>query len=299
MKPLTVYLGRLLGLFTLITSFWLLTERQNTLSTIPALLGDRPAMVIFAIIALAGGLAIVLAHNISSGGVLPILVTLIGWVMLIRGVLFLFLHPALPPRIAVTHSAIATGDQATAQLQRSPDRAPRLADRRRQALARYRAPSTFMANWCSILGQSRCTAMLDRTNHRRGEPMKTNHKLILAVLAGAAMGVLGAMAIHAQGAKTAPGFVIAEVEVHDATTFAKYGAKVPDTLKPFNGHYLVRGGKVEGVEGTASKDRFVVIAFDSAEKARAWENSAAYEAIKPIRHSSATSRVFIVEGVAP
>jgi hypothetical protein len=93
MKPLTVYLGRLLGLFTLITSFWLLVERQNTVSTIPALLGDRPAMVIFAIIALAGGLAIVLAHNIWSGGVLPILVTLIGWVMVVRGVLFLFLPP--------------------------------------------------------------------------------------------------------------------------------------------------------------------------------------------------------------
>ena len=99
MKPLTVYLGRLLGLFTLITSFWLLTERQNTLSTIPALLGDRPAMVIFAIIALASGLAIVLAHNIWSGGVLPILVTLIGWVMLIRGVLFLFLPPEATLRI--------------------------------------------------------------------------------------------------------------------------------------------------------------------------------------------------------
>jgi hypothetical protein len=93
MKPLTIFLGRLLGLFTLITSFWLLVERQNTVSTIPALLGDRPAMVIFAIIALAGGLAIVLAHNIWSGGVLPILVTLIGWVMVVRGVLFLFLPP--------------------------------------------------------------------------------------------------------------------------------------------------------------------------------------------------------------
>ena len=93
MKSLTVYLGRFLGLFTLITSFWLLVERQNTVSTIPALLGDRPAMVIFAIIALAGGLAIVLAHNIWSGGVLPILVTLIGWVMVVRGVLFLFLPP--------------------------------------------------------------------------------------------------------------------------------------------------------------------------------------------------------------
>jgi uncharacterized protein (DUF1330 family) len=127
--------------------------------------------------------------------------------------------------------------------------------------------------------------------------MKTNHKLVLAVLVGAAIGVLGAMAIRAQEKKAAPGYVIAEVEVHDAATFAKYGAKVPETLAPYNGHYLVRGGKIEGVEGTAPKDRFVVIAFDSAEKARAWENSKEYEAIKPIRHSSATSRVFIVEGV--
>ena len=93
MNSLTLYLGRLLGLFTLITSFWLLVERQNAISTIPALLGNRPVMVIFAIMSLSAGLAIVLAHNIWSGGALPILVTLIGWVMLIRGVLFLFLPP--------------------------------------------------------------------------------------------------------------------------------------------------------------------------------------------------------------
>src|SRR5215469_17580381 len=93
MKSFTVFLGRLLGLFTLITSFWLLTERQTTLTTIPALLGNRPVMVIFAVMALAAGLAVVLAHNIWSGGPLPILVTVIGWIMLIRGVLFLFLSP--------------------------------------------------------------------------------------------------------------------------------------------------------------------------------------------------------------
>ena len=102
MKSLTVYLGKLLGLFTLIASFWLLTERQTAVSTIPALLGDRPAMVIFAIIALAGGLAIVLGHNIWSGGALPILVTLIGWVMVIRGVLFLFLPPEATLQILAT-----------------------------------------------------------------------------------------------------------------------------------------------------------------------------------------------------
>jgi uncharacterized protein (DUF1330 family) len=80
--------------------------------------------------------------------------------------------------------------------------------------------------------------------------------------------------------------------------FQKYATKVPETLASFNGHYLIRGGKTASIEGDAPK-RFVVIAFDSMEKAQAWEDSPAYEAIKPIRHSSAKSRVFIAEGVAP
>jgi uncharacterized protein (DUF1330 family) len=128
--------------------------------------------------------------------------------------------------------------------------------------------------------------------------MKTNHKLALAVLAGASIGVAGAKAIHAQEGKTPPGYVIAEVEVTDPTTFQKYAQKVPETLVPFQGHYIVRGGKIQPLEGEAPK-RFVVIAFDSAEKARAWEDSPAYGAIKTIRQSSAKSRVFIVEGLPP
>jgi uncharacterized protein (DUF1330 family) len=128
--------------------------------------------------------------------------------------------------------------------------------------------------------------------------MKTNRKLALAVLAGVAIGVAGNSAIHAQQVKTAPGYVIAEVDVTDPTTFQKYAEKVPGTLAPFNGHYLVRGGKIQAVEGEAPK-RFVVIAFESMEKAQGWEDSPAYDAIKPIRHSSAKSRVFITEGIAP
>lgn len=99
MKPLTLYLGRFLGLFTLIVSSWFLFDRPIALYTIPALLVDRPAMLIFAIIALGGGLAIVLAHNIWSGGSLPVLVTLIGWVMLLRGISFLLFPPEAMLRI--------------------------------------------------------------------------------------------------------------------------------------------------------------------------------------------------------
>ena len=128
--------------------------------------------------------------------------------------------------------------------------------------------------------------------------MKTNHKLAVAVLAGVALGVAGATAIHAQQVKTPPGYVIAEVDITDPATFQKYAEKVPETLAPFNAHFLLRTGKIQAVEGEAPK-RIVVIAFDSVEKAHAWEDSPAYVAIKPIRQSSATSRIFIAEGLAP
>ena len=128
--------------------------------------------------------------------------------------------------------------------------------------------------------------------------MKTNYKLALAVLAGVSLGVAGAEAIHAQQVKTPPAYLIADVEVTDPATFQKYADKVPETLAPFNAQYLVRGGKTQALEGEAPK-RVVVIAFASAEKARGWYDSPAYDAIKSIRQSAAKSRLFIVEGLTP
>ncbi len=83
--------------------------------------------------------------------------------------------------------------------------------------------------------------------------MKTNHRLTLAMLAGVSIGFAGAEAIHAQQAKAPTGYLIAEVEVTDPTTFSKYAQKVPETLAPFNGHYLVRGGKTQVLEGGAAR----------------------------------------------
>lgn len=128
--------------------------------------------------------------------------------------------------------------------------------------------------------------------------MKANHKLALAALAGVAMGVVGATAIHARQVKPVPGYVIAEVDVHDPTAVQKYVEKVPATLAPFNHQTLVRGGKTQSLEGEPPK-LMVVLAFDSAAKAREWYDSPTYQAILPIRVNATKSRLFIVEGVAP
>ena len=129
--------------------------------------------------------------------------------------------------------------------------------------------------------------------------MTANYKLALAVLAGVSIGIAGAKLIHARQTKAPPGYVIAEVEVTDPSTMQKYVDKISETLAPFNHHYVVLGHKIQALEGEPPKGGIVIIAFDSAEKAREWYDSPAYEAIKPLRQSAAKSRMFIVEGVAP
>lgn len=133
--------------------------------------------------------------------------------------------------------------------------------------------------------------------------MKTNHKLTLTLLAGVSIGLAAAQAIHAQQAKVPPAYVIAEVEkdaykTEDPAASRRYAEEAPKSLAAFQAQYLVRGGgKIQTLEGEAPKGYIVVIGFESVEKARAWYDSPAYEAIKPIRQNSTKSRIFIVEGV--
>jgi uncharacterized protein (DUF1330 family) len=90
--------------------------------------------------------------------------------------------------------------------------------------------------------------------------MKSNLKLLFAALVGVSIGVGCAMVIHAQQVKVAPGYIIAEVEVTDPATIQTYVAKLPETLAPFNHHYIVRGGKTRSLEGEPPKG-IVIIAF--------------------------------------
>ncbi len=130
--------------------------------------------------------------------------------------------------------------------------------------------------------------------------MNTKGTLALSMLAGISIGAVSIMVIQAQEAKTPPAYLIAETEVTDRAAFQNYAEKVPETLAPFTGsfHFVVRGGKTQALEGQPPKG-IVVLAFDSTEKALAWYNSPAYQAIKPIRQGASVSRMFMAEGLPP
>jgi hypothetical protein len=95
MSPRTVFLSRLLGLYCTLAALSMILHKQTTVETVTALLHDSPAMFVVGIITLAAGLAMVLGHNIWSGGAPAVIVTLVGWVTLVKGLLFLFLPPTV------------------------------------------------------------------------------------------------------------------------------------------------------------------------------------------------------------
>jgi uncharacterized protein (DUF1330 family) len=134
--------------------------------------------------------------------------------------------------------------------------------------------------------------------------MKAKATLSIVLLVGIAIGIAGTAVIHAQQATTPPAYIIAEVEKdpsrkEDPAASRRYAEEAPKSLAAFGAKYLVRGGKVQTLEGEAPGGYIVVIGFDSVEKARGWYFSPAYEAIKPIRQNSTKSRLLLVEGAVP
>lgn len=93
MSSRTTFLSRLLGLYCILAGLSMVTHRRATVETITALVHNPPVLFLVGVITLGAGLAMILGHNVWSGGVLPVIVTLVGWLTLIKGLLFLFLSP--------------------------------------------------------------------------------------------------------------------------------------------------------------------------------------------------------------
>lgn len=92
------------------------------------------------------------------------------------------------------------------------------------------------------------------------------------------------------------GYVIAQLDVTDPETFARYREKVPPTIEKYGGRYVVRGGEITAFEEAPPKPRVVVIEFDSVAAARRWYESEEYAPLARMRQSAANGPVFVVEG---
>lgn len=87
----TLYLSRLLGLFFLICGLAMLLHKQFYTAALATVAFNPLAMRWIAMIVTLAGLAMVLAHNVWSKSPAAVIVTLLGWLTLIKGIAYLFL----------------------------------------------------------------------------------------------------------------------------------------------------------------------------------------------------------------
>jgi hypothetical protein len=87
---LTVYLAQFFGMYIALMGIVMIVRRKAILELMTAIVDQRALIFILAMLRVLIGLAVVLAHN-QWRGTLVIVVTLIGWITLLRGIALMLL----------------------------------------------------------------------------------------------------------------------------------------------------------------------------------------------------------------
>lgn len=87
----TTFFARLLGLWMLLTMLGMAANKAATITALNAFFADPALTWITGVFTTVVGLAILVAHNRLSGGAVPILITIYGWIALLKGLLFVWL----------------------------------------------------------------------------------------------------------------------------------------------------------------------------------------------------------------
>ena len=93
-----------------------------------------------------------------------------------------------------------------------------------------------------------------------------------------------------------PAYIIADIQVTDPAGYDQYRPLAAASIALSGGRFVVRGGKVDLLEGAPEPERIVVIEFPDADTARRWYSSEEYQKALKIRQSASRGRVFLVEG---
>jgi len=91
-------------------------------------------------------------------------------------------------------------------------------------------------------------------------------------------------------------YVIGEIEVTDQASYEDYRKQVLATVEKHGGRFIVRGGKVEALEGGWSPKRVVVLEFPSMQKLLTWYRSPEYAPLIKLRQKASRGKLIAVEG---
>ena len=91
-------------------------------------------------------------------------------------------------------------------------------------------------------------------------------------------------------------YLIADIEITDPATYEEYRKQVPGVIARHGGKYVVRGGKVESLEGGWSPRRLAVVEFPSMDQALKFYRSPEYAPLIKLRQKASKGKLLLVEG---
>jgi len=93
-----------------------------------------------------------------------------------------------------------------------------------------------------------------------------------------------------------PVYLMAQLNIHDRATYAKYGSAFMDVFNPYGGKLLSVEEEPEVLEGEWGYTRTVLLEFPSEALAHAWYESVDYQAIARHRRAASTANVVVIRG---
>ena len=123
--------------------------------------------------------------------------------------------------------------------------------------------------------------------------MKSQYKIAIALVAGAAIGGAAVQGLHAQAKLKA--YSVGEIEVIGATT--SYLPAVRKAIEENHGHTMrTLNGRVVSIEGPPPPKNVAIVEWDSVDDAAAFYKSKAWTDLAPQREKAQkTIRRYIVE----
>jgi uncharacterized protein (DUF1330 family) len=91
-------------------------------------------------------------------------------------------------------------------------------------------------------------------------------------------------------------YVIADIEVTDTAVYDEYRRQVLATVTKYGGRFMVRGGKMDVLEGDWAPKRVVVLEFQTMDALKRWYHSDEYKPLIALRQKATIGKLIAVEG---
>lgn len=99
---LSIFLAKLMGLYLVILSLALLINKQSLMTFINGIAQNTAIQMVIGLVMLVIGLMLILTHNIWQGTIWQIVVTVLAWIIAIKGFIYIA-FPSLIQSMAKTY----------------------------------------------------------------------------------------------------------------------------------------------------------------------------------------------------